>query len=190
MGIDLKKANLQSVKIIASVIAFLWIIHFFSTIIPFIKTWGIYPREITGLLGIITSPLIHLNLSHIISNTTALIFLGFVFIILEQGRAAYIFIAIYFFSGLGTWLIGSGGKSHIGASGVIYGLMGYLLTIGIFRKHVLTIILSLFIFIFYGATLFGMLPFFTSSRVSWQAHLAGFIVGVIVAQTEAKINKN
>lgn len=184
------KENTNPLKVIIGIIVCLWIVHFISYPLPFIKTLGIYPRSIFGLIGIVTSPFLHDDMAHLISNTSALFVLGLVFLGTEKSRAGYIFIPIYFLSGLGTWIIGKGGANHIGASGVIYGIMGYLMTIGIFRKKIFTLIMSILIFLFYGATLWGMFPFFTQGNISWQAHLSGFIVGVFTARSEAKITRH
>lgn len=145
---------------------------------------GIYPRSIFGLIGILTSPLIHASISHLIANTTGILLLGVLFFPLQGKRAISLLAAFYLLSGAGTWLIGRPGTIHIGASGVIYSLFGYLLTIGIFRKKFITIAISLLVFFLYGGAVWGVLPFISPSFVSWEAHLSGFLVGIFLARAD------
>lgn len=184
-----KKLNFQGLKTALFIIALLWVILLLSTVFESITSLGIRPRSIFGLIGIFTSPLIHKNMAHLIANSTGLFFLGLIFLGLEQSRAGYIIIPIYLFSGLGTWIIGRPDSNHIGASGIVYGLMGYLLTIGFFRKSIWTILLSVLIFILYGGTLWGIFPFINGDHVSWEGHLCGFLAGILTAWSESKMKR-
>ncbi len=184
-----EKLNLQPLKIILALIALLWIVLFISWAVPSLNQLGIRPRTIPGLIGIIVSPFLHGDIVHLMANTTGLFFLGLIFLGLEKSRAGYIMVPIYILSGLGTWIIGRAGSVHIGASGIIYGLLGYLLFIGIFRKHIWTIILSIAIFLLYGGALWGVLPQIGFSQISWEGHLSGFLSGIITAKAEANMNR-
>ncbi len=180
-----RKPVFTSLKISLGIIALLWAILLLSTIMPFIKNLGIHPRVIMGLVGIITSPFIHDNMSHLIANSTSILILGTIFIATEKERAFYISIPIVLLGGLGTWLIGRSGTNHIGASGIIYGILGYLLTIGIFRRKIGSLLIALVIFILYGGALWGVLPVISGYRVSWEGHLCGFLVGILAAWSES-----
>jgi membrane associated rhomboid family serine protease len=187
MATATRTLNLQPLKIILGIIAALWIVLFISWGAPFIKQFGIHPRSLFGLIGIFASPFLHENMLHLAANTTGLFFLGVIFLSVEKARAGYIIIPIYVLSGLGTWIIGRSGSVHIGASGVIYGLLGYLLFIGIFRKSAWTILLSLAIFFLYGGALWGLLPQLGNPMISWEGHLSGFLSGIVTAKAEANM---
>ena len=102
----------------------------------------------------------------------------------EKDRTLIIIFLIIVFGGLGTWIIGHQGV-HIGASGVIYGMIGFLGAGGIFRRSVKTIIISVIVFLLYGGSVLGgILP--TQSYISWESHLCGLIVGVILAKVVSK----
>lgn len=184
-----RKLNFQGLKTMLFIIALLWIILLLSTVFESITSLGIRPRSVSGIIGIFTSPLIHRDMAHLIANSTGLFFLGLIFLGLEQSRAGFIIIPIYLFSGLGTWIIGRPDSNHIGASGVVYGLMGYLLTIGFFRKNVWTILLSILIFVLYGGTLWGIVPIINGVHVSWEGHLCGFLAGILTAWSESKMKR-
>ncbi len=187
MPAEQRHYNLMPLKILIALIAILWIILFITWGVPVIKSFGIYPRTLTGLVGILTSPFLHDNVMHLAANTTGLLFLGFVFITLEKSRAGYIMIPIFLLSGLGTWIIGRSGSVHIGASGIIYGLLGYLLFIGIFRRSFRTVLLAVFIFLLYGGALWGVLPAIGAAHISWEGHLSGFLSGILTAKAESNM---
>jgi len=154
----------------------------------YIKNFGIYPRSIRGLPGIFLSPFIHLNMSHLVANVSAFFVLGFVLMYLMGNKSYEIFFLLIIMSGLGTWLFGRGGTVHIGASGVIYGLMGYLLLFGIFSKNLKAIIVSIILFFLYGGAVWGVLP--GRAAISWEGHLSGFISGIILAKFSSKLKIN
>ncbi|HPA70846.1 MAG TPA: rhomboid family intramembrane serine protease [Spirochaetota bacterium] len=187
MATGTRSFNLQPLKIILGIIAVLWIVLFISWAAPSINMFGIRPRSIPGLIGIFTSPFLHGSVVHLAANTTGLFFLGLIFLTVERARAGYIIIPIYVLAGLGTWIIGRSGSLHIGASGVIYGLLGYLLFIGIFRRNFWTILMSVAIILLYGGALWGVLPQIGYPQISWEGHLSGFLAGILTAKAEANM---
>ncbi|HPA73844.1 MAG TPA: rhomboid family intramembrane serine protease [Spirochaetota bacterium] len=187
MATGSRQFNYQPLKIILGIIAALWIVLFISWAAPSINAFGIRPRSIPGLIGILASPFLHGSIVHLAANTTGLFFLGLIFLTVERARAGYIIIPIYVLSGLGTWIIGRSGSVHIGASGVIYGLLGYLLFIGIFRRSFWTILMSAAILLLYGGALWGVLPQIGYPQISWEGHLSGFLAGIVTAKAEANM---
>jgi membrane associated rhomboid family serine protease len=169
--------NIRPFKTILFVIALLWVVLLVSWAIPAITQFGIKPRTLEGVLGIFVAPLLHGNIAHLTANSLALFVLGLIFIGVEKARAAYIIVPIYLLSGLGTWAIGRAGTVHIGASGIIYGLFGYLIFIGIFRKSAKLILLSLALLAVYGGMLWGVLPLIGNPLISWEGHLSGLLSG-------------
>lgn len=144
-----------------------------------IESLGIRPRSLSGLWGLALSPLLHGNLIHIIANSLSLVFLA-PFFFLVVGKRKYIFFEIWALSGAFTWIIGRSNSIHIGASSVIFGMIGLLLGMGFFERNPRSLIISLAAFVFYGGALWGLLP--TNPFVSWEGHLGGFIAGLITAR--------
>lgn len=145
-----------------------------------LDVYGIHPRETDKLVGIAFAPFLHGNLAHLMSNTVPLVIFGWI-IMLHQVRDFFIVSLISLLvGGAGTWLVGAPGSVHIGASGVVFGLFGFLLLRGWFRRSIGSILLSVGIFLLYGGILWGVLP--TQPGVSWEGHLFGFAGGVLAAR--------
>lgn len=139
---------------------------------------GIYPRTLDGLIGIITSPLIHGNTQHILSNTLPLLFLGITLFVFYNRIALWVFVNCYILTGILVWMFGRP-FYHIGASGLIYGLAFFLISFGLFRKDFRSLAISIVVVILYGGLVYGMLP--TVSNVSWESHAFGASVGIGLA---------
>lgn len=163
---------------------------FFVALIWFIKlvesffavsfsTWGIRPRTQSGLVGIITAPLLHTDFNHLISNTIPMLVLGIIIFNFYKKIAFEIFFVIYLFSGILIW-IAARDAYHIGASILIYGFIGFLVASGIFRKEFRAILLAILVILLYGGAIYGIFPA-NNTNVSWEGHLFGCIVGAIAA---------
>ncbi|MCX7832657.1 MAG: rhomboid family intramembrane serine protease [Ignavibacteria bacterium] len=139
---------------------------------------GIYPRKLNGILGIITSPLLHSDFSHLISNTGTLFVLMFTLFYSYKKSALYVTIIIWVITGLSVWIFGRQAY-HIGSSGILYGYLSYLFFLGIFRKEPKAIAISLLITFLYGGLVWGILP--TKPEISFESHLAGFFSGLFCA---------
>lgn len=175
----------KSVQGIGLFIAGLWAIYFIDLILPLqFSNWGIIPRRLIGLLGIPLSPFIHGSLGHLISNTIPLAILLFLFV--NSRMQPWLRIAeIGLLSGLLLWLFGRNGSGdhlavHVGASGLIYGLIAYLIVVGFREKHPVSLVIALLVGFLYGGTLlWGVLPI--SQTISWDGHLFGAVAGGILA---------
>ena len=145
-----------------------------------LRGWGLVPRTFWGLSGILTMPLLHQNFNHIISNTVSL----FVLLSLLAGSRAkswLIVTLVTILSGALLWLIGPSSR-HIGASGLVFGLISFLIAAGVFERRLIPLGISIVVGLLYLPTLvWGILPFTTEKGVSWQGHLCGAIAGVAVA---------
>ena len=170
---------MHGLKSVVFVIALCWGCYTLQNIFPIIQSYGIQPRTIHGLVGIGASPFLHANIQHLITNTIGLVIFGIIFGLLERKKAANIIISIIVIQGSLTWLMARNGN-HIGASGLVFGLFGYLLLIGYFQKKLLHFVISLFVAITYGSLIFGILPL--KSGVSWEAHLFGLVAGALNAR--------
>ncbi len=181
-----KKQEIRDIIIaIACPLAFvllLWIVYFISKYIPFnLALLGIHPLDFKGLIGILTAPLIHLDLDHILSNSLSFIVVGFGLCFLYKKKAFPIFFFIYFTSGLWGWFFARGGY-HIGASGLIYGMFFFLVTSAIIKREKRTMAFALLITFLFGAIVWGFFPvFFPDRNISWEMHTTGAIAGVVAA---------
>jgi membrane associated rhomboid family serine protease len=140
--------------------------------------WGIYPRKVWGLTGIITAPLVHGSWAHLISNTAPLFVLTAILVSFYKKIAMRAFWMIYWLTGTSVWLLARP-VYHIGASGVVYGLVALIFWNGIFRQSMRSIVLSLIVMVFYSGMFVGILP--DQEGVSWESHLLGSIVGIFVS---------
>ncbi len=145
-----------------------------------LSVYGVIPRSISGLRGIVFAPLLHGSLAHLTANSLSFLVLGW--LVLATGRRAFgrVTALAALGSGLVSWLIGAPGSVHIGASGVIFGYLGYLMTAGWFARRVWPVIISVGVTGLWGAMVWGVLP--GQMGVSWQGHLGGFVGGVLAAR--------
>ena len=140
--------------------------------------YGVFPKTIEGLKGILFSPFIHKDFSHLINNSYPIIILGGMLFAIYRKIAVQLFIWLYFISGFLLWIIGRP-SFHIGASGIIYSLASFLLISGIIRKNPRLTAVSMLVIFLYGSMIWGLIP--TKGSISWEGHLAGFIAGILVA---------
>lgn len=164
----------------------LWVVHLISELTNSnFSNLGLLPREWTGLLGIITGPLIHGNFSHLISNTVPLIILGWIVFYFYPKVAYILFIFVYIVTGLLVWIFARQ-VYHIGASGLVYGFVSFLFFSGLFRRDNKSISLALIIIFLYGGLVWGVLP--GAKGISWESHLLGGITGLLAAFLFRKID--
>ena len=145
--------------------------------------FGIIPRNIIGLRGIILSPFLHADFMHLLANTVPFAILGWFVMLQETSDFFLVTLLSALFSGVGVWLFAQPNSITVGASGVIFGYLGFLMFRGIFQRNIPSIALSLIVFFLYGGMIWGVLP--SNPHVSWLAHLFGFIGGVWTAKMVA-----
>jgi membrane associated rhomboid family serine protease len=189
MSKDEGRAIAQELKtqimILVGLVGLMWTLEIFDQFIlrPFFRTtldfYGIIPRNLIGLRGILFAPFLHGSIPHLIGNTVPFIILGWLIMMREIRDFFWVTLIAGLISGLGTWLFGSPGV-HIGASGVIFGYLGYLLLRGFFERSATSVVISLGVGTLYGSLLWGVLPM--QYGISWEGHLFGFIGGVIAAR--------
>lgn len=140
--------------------------------------WGIRPRSLGGLLGIPLAPFLHAGFGHLLGNTIPFLVMGCVIAASGLQRFVQVTIIVTAIAGMGTWLIGPAHTVHIGASGLVFGYLAYLVTRGLFEHRIGHIVIGLLVLLFYGSLLWGLLP---RPGISWQGHLFGLIGGVVAA---------
>jgi membrane associated rhomboid family serine protease len=177
------KENLKSQLIIlGGFLLLLWLIEIVDWLIfrGSLDGLGIRPRTLSGLGGIFLAPLLHGNFQHLLTNSIPLLVLGWLILSTRQLKSfVFISLIIVVVSGFGTWLIGPRNSVHLGASGLVFGYLGFLLLLGYFERSFRAIALAVVVFFLYGGLIWGVLPLVQG--VSWQAHLFGFVGGGLAA---------
>lgn len=157
----------------------IWIVYWveFRFGLDFTKL-GIHPREIIGLRGILFSPFIHSGINHLWHNTLPLLILSSALFFFYWKRAMNILLIGLIVTGILTWFIGRPAY-HIGASGIIYMLFGFLFLKGVLARHKRLIALSFATVFVYGSMLWYIAPI--NPNISWEGHLSGLLAGVSMA---------
>jgi membrane associated rhomboid family serine protease len=174
-----KRTFLDAVEISATIVLIIFGIYYLNRFMGgVLNSFGIIPRSPRGLVGILFSPLLHYNDAHLMTNAVSLFLLLIILFLHREYRPDLAFISIWVFSGFGTWLIGRP-AIHIGASGVIYGLVTYLIAAAWWLRSWTSFFWAVAILFLYGGLFYGALP--QPGIISWEGHLAGAVTGVIVA---------
>jgi membrane associated rhomboid family serine protease len=147
--------------------------------------FGLRPREWSGLVGIVTSPLVHSDFAHLFANAVPLATVGATMLFLYPQSALRVLPCVYLGSGLVVWLFGRGAV-HLGASGLVYGLVSYVFVAGLLRRDRRAIAASLLVVLMYGSLAWGVLPI--EPGVSWETHLSAAVIGVLLALALRKLD--
>ncbi len=170
----------QSAVLAGGFVALLWLIEGLDAILPGrFEGSGIRPRSDAGMSGILFGPLIHADWAHLIGNSVPLLVLGFLLALSGLRTFLVVTALVWLTSGIGVWLIGSSLTVHVGASGIVFGWIAYLVLRGVFARNLWQIVLGVLVFAAYGSALWGVLP--GQVGVSWEGHLFGALGGVVAA---------
>ena len=171
---------------IALFLALIWIVFGLDRVLP-LELLGLVPRSLEGLIGIVAMPFLHGDFAHLMANSvplavTLLLLAG------SRGNSGAIVVLIVVLGGVGLWLLGRGGVRHIGASGLVFGLIAFHIFAGVFERRPQSLVIALVVGLLYASTLFrGVLPM--QPGVSWDGHLFGAIAGILVALLMARLLK-
>ncbi len=143
-------------------------------------TLGVIPRTTIGLRGILFAPFLHGSLSHIVANSIPFLVLGWMVMLRDERHFIPVTLAGMLGSGLMAWLLGAPNSVHIGASGVIFGYLGFLMLSGWYTRSFGSILLSVIVTLVWGSLVLGMMP--GAPGISWQAHVGGFLGGALAAR--------
>jgi membrane associated rhomboid family serine protease len=168
-----------ALKVALWMVALLWLILIVDNTLGLgLARFGLRPRHLEGLLGIITAPLLHSGAEHLFSNTLPLLISLTTILYLYPRAAMRVIPIIWVGSGLLAWFIGRP-SLHFGASGFVYGLLAYVFISGILRLDMRSVAVSVMVWFLYGSMIWGVLPI--RPNMSWELHLSGAILGVALA---------
>lgn len=177
-GLDLPEW-LRPFAVVAALVAVMWVVEIID-LLPRtdLDRFGIQPRTLVGLRGIVFAPFLHNGLGHLLSNTITFLILGW--LIAASGTTRYLEVTVIvgLVGGFGTWLTGAAGSIHIGASGLVFGYLTYLLARAVFEKRIIYLLGGAIVFFLYGGVLWGLVP---KPGISWQGHIFGAVGGVAAA---------
>ena len=180
--ITLPEGFREGVLLLAYLLALMWALAIADLVTGrrLLPKLAIEPRSLAGLPGIAVAPLLHDGFGHLAANSGPLVILGT--IILLQGLEVLGLVTVFcwLFSGVGIWLLGRPGTRHLGASGVVFGYLGFILLRGYFERSPAAIAAAVVVGLVYGSALWGLLPL--QRGKSWVGHGAGFAAGVIIAR--------
>lgn len=170
---------LRPLLIVIVLVAVMWAVELID-VVPGteLDPWGVRPRSWRGLLGIGLAPFLHGGFGHLFANTIPFLVLGGVIALGGVGRFLEVTVVVAVASGLGTWLFASPGTVHLGASGLVFGYLTYLVARGFFAGRLLWILGGVVLLMAYGGILWGLLP---RPGISWTGHVFGAVGGIVAA---------
>lgn len=177
----------RAAVVVLTFVAILYALELLDLIVPVdLQSNGIFPRETYGLDGILWSPLLHDDWKHLFANTVPILVLGWLTMAGGLRQFVAVTAVVWIVGGAGTWLIGSDGN-HIGASGLAFGWLAFLLVRGFFARSAAQILVAIVLFVYWGGMLWGVLP--GQPNISWEAHLFGAVGGVLAAWLVARSDR-
>ena len=179
---DLWQQLKTPVSIIAGFVLLLWVLEIVDQVIlgGGLDSFGVRPRTISGLWGIVWAPFLHGGFQHLLANTGPILILGSIVMLSRHLRDFFLITMIVtIIGGFGTWLIGPRFSVHLGASGLIFGYFGFLLLSAYFERSCRSIVIAGIVLLLYSGIIWGVLP--QGGGISWQTHLFGFFGGGVAA---------
>ena len=174
-----KKNFMLAIKITLGFLAVMWSVFLFEQLLQIdLSRFGLRPREGIGLLGLITTPLLHGNFSHIGSNSAPLFIGGVAMLFLYPNASLRALPMLYIGSAALAWTFARP-SLHIGASGLVYGILAFVFVSGLIRRDLRSVGVSLMIWFLYGSMIWGVLP--AGRSMSWELHASGLMIGVLLA---------
>jgi membrane associated rhomboid family serine protease len=180
-GAFYRKKFFLSIIIPGLFVFIMWLVKIIEVLFGLdLSEFGIYPLAVKGLSGIIFSPFIHADFTHLFNNTLPFFILSVALFYFYSEIALKVFLWTYFLTGILVWF---GGREayHIGASGLVYGLASFLFFSGIIRRYYRLVALSLLVVFLYGEMVWGIFPGVYKKNVSWESHMLGFFSGIVLA---------
>lgn len=178
-----RRKFLGSLIIPLIIVALMWAVKVVEVSLGInLSRWGLTPHSTEGLFGILTLPFLHANWEHLLSNSVPILVLGTALYYCYPTLANRVMLITWLASGLLTWCLGNHESTHIGASALVYGLNLFLIASGFIRGNRLLIVISLIMVFLYGGFLWDMIPSIAiPQNISWEGHLSGAIIGLLLA---------
>ncbi len=162
--------------------AVLYVVQYFNASHDY--SWdrfGVKARQVDGLWGIVTQPFLHASWSHLASNTIPLLAIGWALVLSGVRLFLFVTATVVVLGDFLTWLVAPSDEVIVGASGLVFGWLAYLVARAVFSRRAKWIMLALMLLVFFGTLLGSLLPTTGDSHVAWQSHVCGAVVGVAVA---------
>jgi membrane associated rhomboid family serine protease len=171
----------RGIIVLMALVAIAWVTELGDFLIPgrWLDMHGIQPRTFSGLWGIFLAPFLHGGFAHLMANTVPFLVLGFLVMLRGLGTFIGVSLLVMVMGGLAVWLLAPSNSIHIGASGLIFGYIGYLLARGYFERNFSSLAVAALVALLYGGAIWGVLP--GQIGISWQGHLFGFLSGIATA---------
>ncbi len=167
--------------ILGASVASLWAVFAVDVVLGgALLQFGVVPRTVEGLRGILLAPFLHADLPHLTANTASLLVLGWLVMLRDPRHFPLVALCAAVGGGLLAWLLGAPRSVHVGASGIIFGFLGFLIFAGWYARSFGSIVLSVTVAVLWGGLVFGVLP--GTPGISWQEHLGGFVGGALAAR--------
>lgn len=178
--VEIKRDDrVRGVILVVALAAVMWAVEIVDVVAGNLDSAGIRPRDPEGLVGIVAAPFLHGGFGHLFGNTIPFLILGVVIALSGVMRVVSVTAIVALVGGLGVWLVAPAATLHIGASGIVFGFISYLIARGLYSRRALHLVVGVVVLFVYGGTLlFGFVP---SPGVSWQGHAFGAVGGVLAA---------
>ena len=181
-----KSEIIRDLKAPLIMIALMWLLQLIRYLGHVELTFlGLYPRTLSGLQGILFAPFIHAGWFHLINNTLPFLITAFAIKSAYPTIARRVFVLIYLLTGIWVW-VAARPAYHIGASGIVYGMISFLLMMGLLRREKKSIALALMVVFLYGSFIWGLFPI--DPAISWESHMLGAVAGVFAAYRFRKVD--
>ena len=174
-----KASFVLAVKLALGFVILVWLMFGIQMIVgPEMTRLGLRPRDLGGLTGLLMTPLLHGSLAHVTSNTLPLFVGGIALLFLYPNSSLRVLPALYLGSSALAWIFARS-SLHIGASGLVYGILTYVFVAGLLRRDLRSVGVSLMVWFFYGSMIWGVFPL--APRMSWELHASGLLLGLLLA---------
>jgi membrane associated rhomboid family serine protease len=171
--------------ILFALVASMWVLEVVDVAVDHrLDRYGIEPRDVDGLDGVVAAPFLHVGFGHLLANTVPFVVMGAVIALEGARRLVLVTVIVALASGLGTWLVAAEGTIHVGASGIVFGYAAYLIARGLFNRSATELAVGAVVLLIWGGALIGGLE--PQRGISWQGHLFGAVGGVLAARALAR----
>ena len=175
----------RALLILFAIVALMWVVEVVDVALDHrLDRYGIEPRDVDGLDGIVAAPFLHVGFGHLLANTIPFVVMGAVIALEGPRRLIGVTLIVGLISGFGTWLVAAEGTVHVGASGIVFGYATYLIARGVFNRSGTELAVGAGVVLVWGGALLGGLE--PHRGISWQGHLFGAIGGVVAARAVAR----